>query len=286
MPKVTKFPKTDNPHWVQKSHALMALAKCDWNITTLKVLDAYLDAINIRDPKTRKVVFKRKQIEELFGSRINRDEMQLNLDALSQPIHLGDGENSLENLVLFPHSKADKDPDTNEWVSVSLNCSDEAMQYFFDDENFKYFKYKLHNILPLTSRFSYYLFLYLVQNQYRKQWEITIEELRVILNALSPTYNEFFRFNGMILSKAYKEVNEKTDLKFEYQPQRSGRKVDRIRFFITQGLEYPSEQPEKMLSESSSDSDNPVQTVEINDDPYGFDEDADFTPDPDITGIN
>ena len=61
MPKLTKLPQMDNPHWIQKSHPLASLSNSDWTLSTLQILDAYLDKINMHKTDTRVVTFRRKK---------------------------------------------------------------------------------------------------------------------------------------------------------------------------------------------------------------------------------
>lgn len=247
MPKYTKLPQISNPHWVQKAHPLISLSKSDLTLTSLKILDAYLDKINIRNPEERTVIFNREEIETLLGTRINHKDMDKRLKALLQAVDLSDNNHRhIIQLNLFEYAEAICD-DNDEWVMVWLKCTPTAMQFFFDGDNFTYFKYKLHNVIRLKSRYSYFLFLYLVQNQFRRTWDVSLQELKDIINANLPSYDKFHRFNQLILSPAAAEINELTDLKFEYQPIRSGRSTTGIRFFITRGIEYPEEEklPEK-----------------------------------------
>ena len=204
--------------------------------------------------------------------------MEARLQPLNSWVTIADKNqpNGFKKIVLFEMASADKDLDTDEWTTVTLMCTESAMEYVFNVEELGYFKYKLHNVIKLKSRYSYFLFLYLVQNQFRQAWDISLEELKDILNANSPTYSEFYRFNSLILSKAYKEINSKTDLKFEYQKINSGRQVVGVHFWVTKGLAYPTEEETPELPENTSSDDNA----------YGFNEDDDFRLDSDITGIN
>ena len=59
--------------------------------------------------------------------------------------------------------------------------------------------------------------------------KVTIEELNSMLN---PNYNRYVDFNRRVLELAVDEINEKTNIKVHYQPQKSqgSRAYDQIVF--------------------------------------------------------
>lgn len=87
-------------------------------------------------------------------------------------------------------------------------------------------------MVNLTSRYSYILFLYLADNRFRSTWEISLDELKNLLRCNAPTYGQYYRFNELVLQKCYKELNEKTSLRYTYEPVKQGRVVKAIRFTI------------------------------------------------------
>jgi hypothetical protein len=113
------------------------------------------------------------------------------------------------------------------------------MEYIFTPENLGYLRYRLSNVVNLTSRYSYVLYLYLEHNRYRGEWEISLNDLRDMLRCTADTYQQFYRFNDLILKKCHKELTEKTDCRYTYEPVRRGRAVRAVRFTI--------EQPQSMV---------------------------------------
>jgi hypothetical protein len=133
--------------------------------------------------------------------------------------------------VLFSHSKCCQDPETKQWI-IELSASYEAKHLFFNIENIGYLRYQLKNILPLQSKYAYLLYLHLLQNRFRGSWEIGIEDLRQVVNCFSEYYKTFKYFKRDILDRALAEINEKTDIIFEYNPVKVGKIIKKIRFFI------------------------------------------------------
>lgn len=119
---------------------------------------------------------------------------------------------------------------------VDLVCTPSAMKYIFNIEVMGYLPYMLKNIIELTSRYSYVLYIYLESRRkspMSNSWKIGIEELKQMLRCTSETYNSYYRFNDLILKKCHKEIMEKTDLQFSYQPtDKRGRKYTNLQFTI------------------------------------------------------
>ena len=82
-------------------------------------------------------------------------------------------------------------------------------------------------MVSLTSRYSYFLYLYLENNRFRRSWTVPLEELKEVLACTAKTYGEYKRFNDLVLKKCEKELNSKTDLRYSYAPVRRGRRVRR-----------------------------------------------------------
>jgi len=255
MPKRTKIPDINNyPDYtsmgksidnllVQKANPLQTLSKTSMTLPELKILDAYLSRINSHEIEKRYVRFEKGELERLLGvSRILRSDLEKRVNNLFQVLTIRDNnkEDGFTKIALF--SKAECKRDKDGFWQVNLACSPEAMEYFFFIENIGYLKYRLKNVIELTSRYSYILYLHLEGNHIRKEWSIPLDDLRTMLNCTAETYAEYKEFNSKILKKCLNEINEKTSLKYEYYPIKKGRKVIAIKFsIITPFIELPEQ---------------------------------------------
>ena len=224
-----------NPqNWlVQKSTPLQKLSQTSMTLTEFKILDAYLARIDSHNSEERYVRFEKGELEALLGGgKINRDDLNKRLRNLFQTIEIYDESkpNGFTLIALF--TKAECIQDENGLWQIDLVCSNEAMEYIFNIESMGYMRYRLKNVVNLTSRYSYVLFIYLEDNRFRKEWDVSLDELKKLLKCTAETYKEFYRFNDLILKKCYKELNAKTDIKFEYTPVKKGRKVVAIHFVL------------------------------------------------------
>lgn len=99
--------------------------------------------------------------------------------------------------------------------------------------NSMFTQYKLVNVLSMKSKYSPRIYEFLKCNEFKKQGYIDIDivELRRLLKAenIYPKYNDFKRY---IIERAKKELNLKTDISFDFEEIKTGRKVTSLRFYI------------------------------------------------------
>lgn len=94
-------------------------------------------------------------------------------------------------------------------------------------------QYKLANILSMKSKYSPRIYEILKCNEFKQQGyiEIEVEELRKLLKAdnVYPRYNDFKR---KIIIQTQKELKKISDISFDFEEIKTGRKVTSIKFFI------------------------------------------------------
>lgn len=219
-------------HIVQKSRPLVSLWESGLSLAEFKLLDIYLSRINSQDTDAREVVFSKGDVEQALGvKRVRQEVLEDRLKHLmGTVVKIKDDRkhDGFVMLTLFSMAIAQKD-ESDQWI-IKLRCSEEAKEYFFNVEHLGYLRYKLGVVMRLNSVYSYILFQYLELNRRRKVWEISVDDLREILQCNAETYQQFFRFNGLILKKCHEELNQKTECKFDYEPVKKGRKVVAVRF--------------------------------------------------------
>ncbi|MBY6860826.1 replication initiation protein [Clostridium botulinum] len=95
-----------------------------------------------------------------------------------------------------------------------------------------YTSYKLENILSLKSKYSLRIYEILKCNQFKKVWEVELVELKKILGITEKSYSVYQNVKNRIIIQAQKELKEKTDISFEFEEIKTGRKVTSIKFII------------------------------------------------------
>lgn len=218
---------------VQKSNPLQTLSQTSLTLPEFKILDAYLSRIDSRKPEARFVQFERGELERMLNvEKIPLPELEKRLRNLFQVIRVVDERKSKGYKLIGLFEESDFDMDENGQWQVNLCCTKSAMEYIFNIENLGYLRYRLKNVVNLTSRYSYILYLYLENNRFRHSWQILLEELKQLLSCTAETYSQYKRFNDLVLKRCWKELTEKTDVKYSYEPVKRGRKVTAIRFTL------------------------------------------------------
>lgn len=220
---------------VQKSRPLFALWQSDLSLSEFKILDTYLSRINSHKPDNRAVMFEKGELEALLGvQKINKKDLEVRLKHLMEHVVKLEDKGSKKGfrlVSLFEEAIAEQD-DNGLW-QVKLECTQKAMMYFFNIESIGYLRYKLRCVTSLTSRYTYIMFTYLEHNRYRGSWEIDLDELKQNLGCDKEEYaKEFKYFNRDVLKKVHKEMHEKTECKYTYEPIKKGRTVVAIRFTV------------------------------------------------------
>lgn len=116
---------------------------------------------------------------------------------------------------------------------VILKFAPDLKPYLLQLKEF-YTSYRLSNVLNLKSKYSIRLYEVLKSNQYKKQkcFDIELIELKRILGADTQAYVLYSNFKSRVLNKSNEELQEKTDIYFDYDEEKEGRKVTGIKFYI------------------------------------------------------
>lgn len=125
-------------------------------------------------------------------------------------------------------------------------------------------QYKLANILSMKSKYSPRIYEILKCNEFKKQGyiEIEVEELRKLLKADSiyPLYADFKR---KIIIQTQKELRKISDISFDFEEIKTGRKVTSLRFYIYKNSEIMMDKPTALNEISISISDD-IKQEKIN----------------------
>lgn len=242
MPKRLKLPKLPDYEGmgahseyaeIQKARPLQSLSETDLTLPEFKILDAYLARINSHDPDKRTVKLEKGELEKALGvTEIKQDDLEKRLRHLFQIIKVKDDRKRKGFKLINLFEEADAEQDNDGLWQITLTCTASAREYVFNIDNLGYLRYRLKNVINLTSRYSYVLFLYLLDNRFRKTWSIDLADLKALLNCNAERYKQFKFFNAEILKKCHKELCEKTDISFEYKPIKRGRTVSAVEFSV------------------------------------------------------
>lgn len=235
LPRIPDYVGMGDPEklTVQKSNPLQTLSQTELSLPAFKLLDVYLSRIDSHDPDKRTVQLEKGELEQLLGvTKISQKDLDERLRQLFQVVKVFDSSKRGGFKLISLFEEAYADPDEDGLWQITLTCTASAREYIFNVDNIGYLKYRLKNVIELTSRYSYVLYIYLENNRFRRSWEIDLNELKKLLNCTATTYNTFKYFNDLVLKKCLVEITEKTNCKFSYETVKKGRTVKAIRFTV------------------------------------------------------
>lgn len=116
-------------------------------------------------------------------------------------------------------------------------CLSKSLTPFLTSLKSRYTKYRLIEILKLKKRYSIRLFEILQSHLFKGIYIDTIENIRHMLD-LGSKYVDYRDFRTKILDPSIKEINQHTYLHVEYEPIKSGKKVEKIKFKINEAMGY------------------------------------------------
>jgi len=134
--------------------------------------------------------------------------------------------------------------------------------------NTMFTQYKLANILSMKSKYSPRIYEILKCNEFKKQGyiKLEIEDLRKLLKAenVYPKYNDFKRY---IIERAQKELKKLSDINFEFEEIKTGRKVTSLKFYIKSNINHkikPIDEVSASLNSNNTTRDKKVLYEAIN----------------------
>jgi len=104
-----------------------------------------------------------------------------------------------------------------------------------------YTKYFIKNIIKLKSIYAVRLYEQLKQYEFVGKRIFKLSDLREKINAMGKSYNRMNNFRIHILNKAKEEINVCTDIIFDFEEIKEGRKVKEIIFYIQSKMDISND---------------------------------------------
>lgn len=157
---------------------LVLMRSVPFSLGELKILDTYISRINAADDTRRTVIFTKEEYEWFMGlSSANYRALEKNTKGmLGKVVELEMPNEEYLQFVLFEQALYCKDEYGK--PIVKLTCTMTAKDLFFCIGKYHYFSYALENVIKLTRKASYLLYIYIRLNRYRGEWDIDLDELR------------------------------------------------------------------------------------------------------------
>jgi plasmid replication initiation protein len=216
-------------HWVTKSNSLV---EGHYRLTMIqqKIVLTMASLVQPEDEDFKWYRLDVKHFAEILGGN-NHDYREMvasvhNLMERVVTIYVND----VEYLKTHWVQKAKGLITGGNYVDVSF---DPDLKSFFLHLKEQFTTYKLKNVMQLKSSYSIRIYELLKQYQAIGRRTITISRLREMLGITPKEYTLYGDFKRKVLLVAHKEVNEKTDISFDYRETKLSRKVNELEFTIT-----------------------------------------------------
>ncbi|MED4292959.1 replication initiation protein [Priestia megaterium] len=216
-------------NWVTKSNILIE-STYKLSLQEQRILLIMASKVQPNDETLKTYRFRAKDFIEIVGNKKGTGFYS----------YLKEIVNGLQTKILTIKEKG-KQRNYN-WVITSIYEENEgyitlqfhpSLKYLFLELKEKFTSYQLENVVRLNSVYSIRIYELLKQYERLRKRELTLEELRHFL-AIEPTkYKQYGHFKSKVLAVAQKEINNKTDIRFEFVELKTGRKVTSIEFIIT-----------------------------------------------------
>ncbi len=139
-------------------------------------------------------------------------------------------------------------------------CFDPKLKPYLLKLNELFVSYKLVNVLSLKSKYAIRLYEILKSFEFKAQGYETIllKDLKHMLNIGDKEYPRYYDFKLRVLAQAQKELQSKTDIRFDFTEVRKSRRIVAIKFYI---------QPNKNVIEEEDKSSLHIESEVIKEDP-------------------
>ncbi|WIY59000.1 replication initiation protein [Bacillus arachidis] len=211
---------------VSKSNTLIE-ANSRLNLVEQKMLLCLASNIEPNDRDFKTYTFPIKHFHDLLGlsgSTKYSELSKITKDLLSKVIEIRVGEELIQvswlSSAIYNRNKG----------TIDMRF-DPLLKPFLLELSNKFTSYRLANVVKLKSTYAIRIYELLKQYEDLKERTISLENLRYYLDAMD-VYPNYANFKQRVLKPSQKELNQKTDISFEFEEIKLGRKVQKIRFII------------------------------------------------------
>ena len=234
---MAKFIELNGNFEVKKADVIVR-ARYKLNPLSLKFITTLIAGLKRSDDINEIYQFRVKDFKEL--TKLKRKDLYWAVkealkELLEKPIYIPKGKTPDDNSFLMLNWVASAEYKDGEGI-VEFEISNKLRPYLLEAKE-KFLKYKLENILPLKSGYSIRMYEILkdwleLNSRYGNKAEkiIKVDELREILEI--PRSYQYGDIKRRIIEKSKKELIEHTDIIFDYEEIKTGRKVTHIKFII------------------------------------------------------
>lgn len=199
-------------------HNAITSGRYDYSACMLDILFMILSGL---ETGKREYLISVKEIELITGRIWNYQQLRISTEMIGSRMFEIETADSYEQLWLFSKVKYIKG---NGIFEIKIN--EEALPYFFDLKN-NFTSMQLKSVLNCSSKYAkrFYALACQWRSVGKKRFEIS--ELKKILGLINKKgeeqFTEITAFKKFVLEIAKKQINENTDIQFDYELMKKGR---------------------------------------------------------------
>lgn len=225
----------DKEFLVKKSNYFIMNSSYDLSVEEQKIILTLASMVKVEDEEFKRYKFNIAEFMNLIGVKNKQKYTQIpriTKQLMKKVFEIEEGDMLIQiawlSSVVYKKGRG----------YVELEFSPRLKPYMLE-LNSKFTQYKLGNILMMKSKYSSRIYEFLKCNEFKKQKmvEFSLDELRQLLKAEN-TYLLYADFKRYVLNAAQKEINALTDISVEFKEIKKGRKVDKIKFYISKNKKY------------------------------------------------
>lgn len=223
----TKVIKTNTKNLITKSNVLIE-ANYKLGVVEQKIILYLASNINSKDSDFKTYTLSIKEFNRLLGLKGNPKYTELRRI-------------TRELMHKVFEVRIDKKVIQVAWLSyVAYNESDGTIDIRFDpflrpyllELKREFTSYRLENVVKLKSSYAIRIYEFLKQYERLHERTFSLMDLRKMLGA-EDVYPAYGNFKQRVLVPAQAELKKKTDISFEIEEIKVGRRVDKIKFLIS-----------------------------------------------------
>jgi len=208
----------------------MIFSKSNFNINQQKLLLTLIAQIDSKGSHIKPITITLKEMSKLYKKELESRDLKRALTKINEDFWVRNKKNTgIVTRRLF------EDIDVEDGTSDITFTFHKHMEEHLINLN-PYVSTNIKNIIPLKSVYSIRIYQFLRAELWNcernnKKYEVDLDYLKEIL--MTPkSYDNFNLFKTYVLTPAFEQINEFTDISFTYELQKKGKKVIGIEFDI------------------------------------------------------
>lgn len=222
---ITDLAKVNN-NWVYQSNKLIE-ASHSFSLLEQKLIRVLASMIRKDDIDFKEYQFKAIDLSKILN--IQQKNIYREIDKITDKLMLRVIKRKNDTNEKFAKFHLIKKAEFENGI-LTMKIDEEVKGFYLELK--QYTKYQLKNIMKFKNAYSFRVYELLKQYETIRSRELSLEDLRTILDIEKTEYPKYANLKQKILNSAMKEINANTDISFEFEEIKIGRKVTSLKFYI------------------------------------------------------